>query len=85
MYKIYTANSKAEKRLQKYLRFRKDIFNKLKKLKENPRRQIGAHPLHGRLSGKWSCWISSNLRIIYSIDELNKRIIIEAVGSHKIY
>lgn len=85
MYKIFTANSKVEKRLQRYLDLRKDIKNKLERLKEDPRRNIGAHPLKGRLSGKWGCWLGSNVRIIYSIDDLNKRIIIEAVGSHKIY
>lgn len=85
MYKIFTANVKVEKRLQKYIYSRKDINNKLKKLKNNPRKEIGAHPLHGRLKGKWSCWLGSNIRIIYSLDDNNKRIIIEAIGSHKVY
>ena len=85
MYKIFTANTKVEKRLEKYLRLRKDIKNKLERLKINPKREIGAHPLYGRLAKKWSCRIGSNIRIIYSIDENNKRIIIESIGSHKIY
>jgi len=85
MYKIFIANSKAEKRLEKYLQTRKDIKNRLKRLRTNPRKEIGAHPLYGRLKGKWSCWLGSNIRMIYSIDDANRRIIVEAVGSHKIY
>ena len=85
MYKFFTANSKTEKKLKEYIKTRKSIKNKLERLKINPRKEIGAHPLHGRLLGKWSCWLGSNIRIIYSIDDLNKKIIIEAVGSHKIY
>ncbi|MFH1001960.1 MAG: hypothetical protein V1759_01760 [bacterium] len=52
MYNIFTANSKTEKRLQKFLSLKKDIENKLNRLKENPRGAVGAHPLKGRLSGK---------------------------------
>lgn len=85
MYKIFTANKKVERALEKYIKLRRDTLDKLKRLKENPRRGIGAHPLHGRLAGKWSCWLSMNIRIIYSINDHNKRIIIEAIGSHKIY
>jgi addiction module RelE/StbE family toxin len=85
MYKIFTANSKTEKIMQKYLSLRADIKEKLEKLKIEPRRAIGAHPLHGRFEGKWSCWLGSNIRMIYSIDDAEERIIIEAVGSHKIY
>lgn len=85
MYEIFTANSKTEKRLSEYTKLKKDIKNKLDKLKENPRRANGAHPLHGRLSGKFACWLGANIRTIYSIDENNKRVIIEAVGSHKVY
>ncbi len=85
MYRIFTANKKVEKRLQRYINLRKDIKNKLERLKINPQEEIGTHKLHGRLAGKWSAWMGSNIRIIYSIDNLNKKIIIEAVGSHKIY
>lgn len=85
MYALFTANSRTEKRLQKYLTMRQDIREKLERLKQEPRRANGAHPLHGRLAGKWSCWLGSNIRIIYSIDDVNRRIIIEAVGSHAIY
>ncbi len=85
MYKIFTANSKVEKLLSGYLKTRNDIRNKLERIKLNPREETGAHPLHGRLAEKWSCWLGSNLRMIYSIDDINRKIIIEAIGSHKIY
>ena len=85
MYEIFTANSKTEKRLLGIIKIRNDIIEKLKRLKIDPRRELDAHSLHGRLIGKWSCWLGSNIRMIYSIDDLNKKIIIEAVGSHKIY
>ena len=61
------------------------IKDKLERLKQNPRKEIGAHPLHGKLTGKWGCWLGSNIRMIYEIDEKNKEIIAEAIGSHKIY
>lgn len=64
---------------------REDIKEKLNKLKIEPKKANGAHPLHGRLDGKWSCWLGLNLRMIYSINDKDKIIIIEAVGSHKIY
>lgn len=85
MYKIFTANSKTEKILLEYISLRQDIKNKLEKLKDNPKRAIGAHPLHGKLSGKWSCWLGSNIRMIYSLDDKNQRLIVEAVGTHKVY
>ena len=85
MYKIFTANNKTEKILSEYIFQRKDIKNKLDLLKLNPRKYNGAHPLHGRLKGKWACWFGSNIRAIYSINDKEEIIIIEAVGTHKIY
>ncbi|MCK5624431.1 type II toxin-antitoxin system mRNA interferase toxin, RelE/StbE family [Candidatus Pacearchaeota archaeon] len=85
MYKLFTANSKAEKSLRKYIKLQSNIKNKLDKLKENPKRTIGAHPLHGKLKGKWACWLGSNIRAIYIINEKEKSIIIQAIGTHKIY
>ena len=85
MYKIFIANRKTERKLIEYMRIRKDIKEKLQKLRTNPREDIGAHPLHGRLDSKWSCWLGSNIRIIYSIKDDDRLIIIEAVGTHKIY
>ena len=85
IYEIFTANTKTEKRLLEFIKIRKDITEKLNRLKLNPRNELDAHPLHGRLDGKWSCWLGSNIRMIYSIDDANKKIIVEAVGSHNIY
>ncbi len=85
MYEIYVANRKTERRLQEYLQLREDIRGKFDRLKLDPRRELDAHPLHGRLAGKWSCWLGSNIRMIYSIDDANKQIIVEAVGSHQVY
>ena len=85
MYEIYIANNKTEKVLKRYMKERRDITDKLQRLKQSPRTEIGAHPLHGRLAGKWSCWLGSNIRLIYVIDDEKKRITILAVGSHKVY
>ena len=85
MYKIYTANKKTEKRLNEYLAIRLDIKNKLELLKAEPRKSNGAHKLYGRLQDKWACWLGSNIRAIYSINDGKKIIYIEAVGTHKIY
>jgi len=85
MYKIFTANTKTEKILQKYISIKQNIKNKLDLLKINPRKYNGAHTLHGRLKGKWACWLGSNIRAIYSINDKEKIIILEAVGTHKIY
>ena len=85
MYEIYLANNKTEKLLNRYIKERQDIAGKLQRLKQSPRTEIGAHPLHGRLAGKWSCWLGSDIRMIYSIEDSTKRIVVEAVGSHKIY
>lgn len=85
MYKLFTANYKTEKLLQEYIASRRDIKEKIERLKLEPRRVNGAHPLHGRLAGKWSCWLGYNLRMIYSIDDKNNRVVVEAVGTHKVY
>ena len=85
MYKIQIANNKVEKRLLEYIELRNDIKGKLDRLKLNPRRELDAHPLHGKLFGKWSCWLGSNIRLIYVIDDIEQSITIEAVGTHKEY
>lgn len=84
MYDIFTANTKTEKRLIKYVKSKKDVRDKFDKLKENPYKANSAHPLHGRLAGKWACWLGSNIRTVYTINEKDKQIVIEAIGSHKI-
>jgi len=85
MYEIFTANSKIEKQIQEYLLLRKDIKDKLDRLKESPYGANGAHKLHGKLEGKWACWLGSNIRVIYIINEVMKKIILVAIGTHKIY
>ena len=85
MYEIKTRNKNVKKKIENYLIMRKGIKEKLQRLKENPSREIGAHPLHGKLIGKWACWLGSNIRMIYKIDDVQKEIIIEAIGSHNIY
>ncbi len=82
-YILSTINRKTEKKLSEYVRIRGDIKDKLDRLKEDPRRTNGAHPLHGKLQGKWSCWLGSNIRSIYIIDDNKKEVIIQAVGTHK--
>jgi addiction module RelE/StbE family toxin len=85
MYEIFTANNKTEKRLKDHIQSRGDTKEKINRIKENPHRANGAHPLHGRLGGKWACWLGSNIRMVYSINEAKRIIIIEAIGSHKVY
>ena len=85
MYKITTRSKKAEKQYYQYLNSRQDIPEKLERLKENPRKELDAHKLKGKLKGKWSCSLGSDLRMVYEIDDKNKEIVVVAVGSHKIY
>ena len=85
MYEIVTRNKRVEKKLVDYISSRKDILNKLERLKLNPRRECGAHPLKGKLEGKWSCWLGSNIRMTYKIDDHFKQIIAESIGTHNIY
>lgn len=83
MYKITTKSRKAEKQFYQYINDK--IVAKLNLLRENPREKLGAHKLKGNLKGKWSCWLGSNIRMIYEIDDINKEIVVFAVGSHKVY
>ncbi len=85
MYEIHATSRKTDKILRDYISKRGDIRDKLIRLKINPRRGLGAHPLHGRFFGKWACWLGSNIRMIYSIDDKSKLILIFAVGAHNIY
>ncbi|MBU2503934.1 MAG: type II toxin-antitoxin system mRNA interferase toxin, RelE/StbE family [Nanoarchaeota archaeon] len=85
MYKIHFANSKVEKDLRRYFNERKDVQSKLMRLRENPHSAAGAHPLKGELRGKWACWLGSNIRLIYSVNDAKRIIYFEAIGSHKIY
>lgn len=85
MYIITTRSKKAEKQFYEILNSRQGIPEKLEKLKENPRKELDAHKLKGKLQGKWSCSLGGDIRIVYEIDDENKEIVVVAVGSHKIY
>ena len=85
MYRLFMQNSKADKNLRKYINSRSDVVEKLDRLRFNPFQEVGAHPLKGKLKGKWSCWLGSNIRMIYRIDVEEKLIIVESVGNHKVY
>ena len=83
MYEITSNSRKAEKQFLKNLNDK--IKDKLELLKKDPRRNLDAHPLHGKMKGKWSCWFGSNKRMVYKLDDINNLIIVFTVGSHKIY
>ena len=85
MYTLYPTNRKVEKILLEYISLRADIKDKLYRLRQEPRKANGAHPLHGKLEGKWSCSLGSNIRLIYIIDDSKRIITAFAVGSHKVY
>ena len=85
MYKLTTRSKKAEKQFYTYINSREGIPPKLEKLKENPRKELDAHKLKGKLEGKWSCSLGADIRMVYEIDDEKKEIVVVAVGSHKIY
>ena len=85
MYKFTTRSKKAEKQFYEVINLRNDIKEKLQRLKNNPRRELDAHKLKGKLQEKWGCWLGGDLRLIYEIDDDNKEIIVVAAGSHKEY
>ena len=85
MYQFTTRSKNAEKQFAQALTLRKDIPSKLERLQENPRRELDAHPLKGKLEGKWSCWLGGNIRMVYEIDDQKKEIVVCAVGSHAVY
>lgn len=85
MYKITTRSKKAEKQFYEILNAREGIPEKLEKLKQDPRREIDAHKLKGKLEGKWSCYLGGDIRLVYEIDDINKEIVVVAAGSHKVY
>jgi|TARA_Y100000310_G_scaffold212914_1_gene213802 addiction module RelE/StbE family toxin len=83
MYEITTRTKGVERRYNKFVNYK--IEKKLGQLKQNPRGKLGAHKLKGKLKSLRSCWLSADLRMTYEIDDQNKLIIVEAIGSHKIY
>ena len=87
-YIIEISTTKIEKRLRSFIKKYPAIKSKLKRLQQNPRKVLDAHPLHGELEGLWSCHLSKNPDIvaIYFINDKNKKIGILRVGSHdKVY
>ena len=85
MYRLTTRSRRAEKQFYDVLNSREGIPEKLEKLKIDPRRELDAHKLRGKLDGKWSCSLGGDIRMVYEIDDKNKEIVVVAVGSHKIY
>ncbi|MFB6246172.1 MAG: type II toxin-antitoxin system RelE/ParE family toxin [Candidatus Pacearchaeota archaeon] len=85
MYDFSARTSQAEKEFENCKKS-EDIVKKLKKLREDPRNNLNAHKLKGKLKGKWSCYLRKNLRMVYFIDDESKLIIVVSVGSHnKVY
>ena len=84
-YEITTRSKKAEK--QYYRILSPEVSEKLEKLTKNPRKELQAHKLKGKLKGLWSCHLSKNpdVVMIYEINDKNKELIIYSVGSHHIY
>jgi len=83
MYKLTTRTKRVERQYKELVN--EKIEKRLELLKQNPRRNLSAHKLKGKLKELWSCWLSADIRIVYEIDNENKLIIMEAIGSHKIY
>lgn len=83
MYKFTTRSKKAEKQFYQVLNSREAIQAKLEQLKNDPRWQFNAHKLRGKLEGKWACYLSYDIRLVYEIDDQNKEIVVVAAGSHK--
>jgi len=85
MYKLFIKKKKVKNKLYKFINLRRDIKEKIEILKENPRKELNAHKLNGKLDGLWGCYLGYDIRIVYRIDEDKKEIIIFDIGSHKIY
>ena len=83
MYKFTTRSKKAEKQFYEALNSREGIKNKLEMLKNDPRKQFNAHKLKGKLEGKWSWYLGSDIRLVYEIDDENREIVVVAAGTHK--
>ena len=83
MYRLTTRSKKAEKQFYETLKSQKDASVKLEKFIQDPRKELDAHKLKGKLDGKWACSLGYDLRIVYEIDDKNNEIVILAVGSHK--
>jgi len=68
----------AEKDLSKFDKeLQKRFFNKIEKLKVNP--DIHGKPLKRPLAGKWEIRFEKRWRIIYTINEKENRVEIDAI------
>ena len=65
MYKLTTRSKKAEKQFYEILNSRGGISAKLEKLRNNPRGELDAHKLKGKLEGKWSCSLGYDIRMVH--------------------
>ena len=83
MYSFTTRSKKAEKQFYEILNSREGIKSKLELLQSEPRKQFNAHKLKGKLEGKWSCYLGSDIRLVYEIDDKNLEIVVVAAGTHK--
>jgi addiction module RelE/StbE family toxin len=71
----------AERWLRKYDReIQKRFAVKIRKLKENP--EIHGKPLRGVLHGYWELYFENRFRILYTIDNKDQIVTIEAI-KHK--
>ena len=83
MFSFATRSKKAEKQFYKTLNSREDIREKLERLRENPKKELNAHKLKGKLDGKWGCYLGWDIRLVYEIDEEHQEIVVVAAGSHQ--
>ena len=83
-YIIETSTKKIEKRLSDFIEKYPAIKSKLRRLQQDPRREINAHQLHGEFEGLWSCHLSRNpdILMVYFIDDIHKKIRVLRIGSH---
>jgi addiction module RelE/StbE family toxin len=71
----------AEEWLKKYDReIQRRFAAKIRKLADNP--DVHGKPLRGALHGLWELYFERSFRIIYSIDDKNRIVVIEAI-KHK--
>jgi len=84
MYVFRVYKRKTEKKLYFIKKFAR-IRTRLHLLRINPRRNSGAHKLKGKHTGKWSCVLGSDLRMMYIINDEERIIEVLLIGSHNIY
>ena len=77
-----------KKAINKYLQFREDILEAVKKLKENPfSPALKTHKLKGELEGSYACSVEYNLRIVFNLVTNSitqqKEILLIDIGTHE--